>query len=48
MKTRKKIRSFTLEEETLALIKKIAVQEQRSESQVVDMIILSQTKFTLK
>jgi hypothetical protein len=48
MKTRKKIRSFTLEEETLALIKKIAIQEQRSESQVVDMIILSQTKFILK
>jgi hypothetical protein len=48
MKTRKKIRSFTLEQETLDLIKKIAVQEQRSESQVVDMIILSQTKFILK
>ena len=48
MKTRKKIRSFTLEEETLALIKKIAIQEQRSESQIVDMIILSQTKFILK
>jgi len=48
MKIRKKIRSFTLEQETLDLIKKIAVQEQRSESQVVDMIILSQTKFILK
>ena len=48
MKIRKKIRSFTLEQETLDLIKKIAVQEQRSESQIVDMIILSQTKFILK
>jgi hypothetical protein len=48
MKARKKIRSFTLEQETLDLIKKIAVQEQRSESQVVDMMILSQTKFILK